>query len=173
VLTECQQFLVLHIWQSKGYNVTSFQSECTGRRNIKKDIKPACYHILKLTIDAISQVCPRFLALHYTKCEGCAATLIHNGTLGHLSRRKELRQHRYNVLKMSVHGASTILAFHLGKCKGCVVAFSHNGTIGCLCRRKELRQHRYYVLKMSVNRASTTFGLASWKMERLCNNIDS
>jgi hypothetical protein len=38
---------------------------------------------------------------------GCAATLPHNRAICRLSRQNLLQQHRYNVLKMSINGAST------------------------------------------------------------------
>jgi hypothetical protein len=45
------------------------------------------------------------LALHHRKCKGCAATLMHNRTIGRLSRQNWLRQHCFYVLKMSVNRA--------------------------------------------------------------------
>jgi hypothetical protein len=55
----------------------------------------------------------RFLALHHSKCKGCAAILSNNQTIGRLSRPKWLKQHRYYVVKMSVNGTSTIFGFAL------------------------------------------------------------
>jgi len=49
----------------------------------------------------------QLLALHHRKYNGCAATLMHNRTIGHLSRQNLLRQHCFYVLKMSVNGVST------------------------------------------------------------------
>jgi hypothetical protein len=48
--------------------------------------------------------------MYQGKSNGCGATLTHNRTISRLSRQKHLQQHRYNVLKMTVNGASAIVA---------------------------------------------------------------
>jgi len=41
------------------------------------------------------------------KCKGCAVTLSHNRPISHPSWQKELRQHRYYILKIRQNGMST------------------------------------------------------------------
>jgi len=54
---------------------------------------------------------------------------------------------------------------------GCAATLPHNRTIGRLSKQKLLQQDLYYVLKMSVNGASMTFGLVSWKILGLCDDM--
>jgi len=65
-----------------------------------------------------------------------------------------------------------LLALHHEKYKGCVATLNYHRTVGRLSTQKWLQQHRYYVLKMSVNGASTTSGIASWKRQGMCGDID-
>jgi hypothetical protein len=65
-----------------------------------------------------------------------------------------------------------LLALHLGKSKGSVATLSYNWTISRLPGYWLLRQHRYYVPMVSINRASTSFGLATWRIQWLCSNIN-
>jgi len=64
----------------------------------------------------------QLLALHLGKYMGCAATLPHNRAIGRLSRQKLFQQHRNNVPKMSVNGASMTFGLVswiiLGLCSG-------------------------------------------------------
>jgi len=55
---------------------------------------------------------------------------------------------------------------------GCTATLTHIPTIGCLSIQKSLRYQRYYVLKMTVNGVSMTHGLACWKIQGLCGNIN-
>jgi len=56
--------------------------------------------------------------------------------------------------------------------QGCMATLTHNQNIFRLSRQKWLRQRPYNVLQMSVNGVSTSCGLASWKIERLCGDIN-
>ena len=48
----------------------------------------------------------------------------------------------------------------------------HNRTIGRHSKQNLLRQHCFYVLRMGVNAASMAFGIASYKMQDLCSNLN-
>jgi len=52
--TECQQFYILHIQQSMGCIIPSFQSECIGRRYCKKSEWLGRCHILKMNVNGAS-----------------------------------------------------------------------------------------------------------------------
>jgi hypothetical protein len=65
-----------------------------------------------------------------------------------------------------------LLALQHGKCNGCMATLNYDRTINLISAWKWVRQHRYYVLKMSVNGLSMTSGLAAWKRQGLCGNID-
>jgi len=51
-----------------------------------------------------SMECQQLLALDIQQSKGCAATLTHNRTTGHLASQKCLRQHRNYVLNLGVGG---------------------------------------------------------------------
>ena len=102
---------------------------------------------------------------------GCAVTVRHNQTIGHLSIGQWWWQHFYYVLKWASTERQRFLALHLRNCMGCEATLRQNRAIGRHSRQNLLQQHRYYVVKMSVNGASTTLGLVSWKILVLCSNI--
>jgi len=51
----------------------------------------------------------RLLALHLGQYKDFAATSTHDEMIGRFSMQQWLRQHRCNVVNMSVNGGSTIL----------------------------------------------------------------
>ena len=76
--------------------------------------------------------------------------------------------HPKNERQQSVNNLSHCIMKHP---VGCAVTLSHNQSISLLSMEQSWCQHFYCVLKMSVNRASMTFGLASWKMHGLCDDV--
>jgi len=114
----------------------------------------------------------RLLALHHENCKGCAVASSHNRTIGRLSRRKWLRPSHYCGRKWVSTERQRLLALHPGKCKGCTATLTHNWTIGHLTRQICFQRHHHYALNISVNGVSTILGLASWKLKRLCGNIN-
>jgi hypothetical protein len=69
--------------------------------------KTSCKNIASMSSKWTLMECQGFLAVHHRSCKGCAATLMHNRTIGRLSRQNVLRQHCFYALKMSVNGVST------------------------------------------------------------------
>jgi hypothetical protein len=49
---------------------------------------------------------------------------------------------------------------------------NHNPTIILLSSQQWLQQHPQYVSKMSIHRGSITFGLAGWKVQEQCGDIE-
>ena len=76
----------------------------------------------------------QFLALHLGQAKGCTRTLIHNRTIGCLSRQQCIWQNHWYVLKISINGASTerqwFLVIQLASSKCCASALTHNQSIG-------------------------------------------
>jgi len=167
--TECEWFWVLHIQQSTGCIVTSFQSGCIGRCYCQKGKWQACCHILKISINGVSTIfgiaswnIQYAVRLQNIIIELSAAFRWNNGG--------------GNISTMSWKWASTerqpVVPLHLRKCMRCAAMLPHNCAIGRLSRQNLFQQHRYYVLKISINGASTTFGLVWWKILGLCSDIE-
>jgi len=53
---ECQQFLVLHVWQSKACKVMSFQRGSIGHLNMLKRQREARWPILNMSINGVSTI---------------------------------------------------------------------------------------------------------------------
>jgi len=64
----------------------------------------------------------QFEALHFRHLRGCAKTLIHYWTIGHLFRPKCFRRHRNYAINMSVTGASTNVSLPASKIIGLCVS---------------------------------------------------
>jgi len=109
--TECKQFQILHIQQSMGCIVPSFQSECIGRCYCGKSKSVGRCHFLKMAVNDF---------WHWVMIYplGYVVTVRHNRTIGRLSIEQWSWQHFYYVLKMSVNWASTIFGLASWKLHG-------------------------------------------------------
>jgi len=72
-------------------------------------------------------------------------------------RQQSVNNFRHCIMDLQEGGAATL---------------THNGTIGRRSMQKWFRQQCYVVLKMSINSVSLTFVPASWKIQRLCSDIN-
>jgi len=68
-----------------------------------------CDNIATMSLKRASTERQQLLDMYFGTSNGWVATLSHNHTIGHLSRRKSLRQHGDYVLKMNINTVSMIL----------------------------------------------------------------
>jgi len=96
----------------------------------------------------------RFQALHLRKSRVYVTTLIHNRTVGPLSRQKCLQQDRYHVSKWASTECQRLWILHLVWSNGNGTHITHNEPIGGLDWQQCKWQYRVPLLQLSIHRAS-------------------
>jgi len=162
--TECQRILVLHIRQSMGRMVTSFQTVHSGRRYHGNGKCHGHCHIRKRSINRVSTM------FGITSWKFQRAVRRHQ-LITELSATFIGRNHCHNIATIFYKWTSTerqqLFAPHLGQYKGFVATLTHDRDMSSPSVQKLVRHLGYYSLTMIINGSSTILGYACWKYNGL------